>query len=108
MNIKVGFENLNDVSCLQQTVNYQDLLGIASTHFNERKKLLEELVYGIEQDTVQRFPQIKYLLISIRKLNPPLGAEVESSEVSVEKHYPANNPAWSIISWKVMPLWLSS
>lgn len=93
INIKVGFENLQSNISLENTINYQELLDIVSFHFKEAKKLLEELVMVIEQDIVQRFPQLKYLLISVRKLNPPMGAEVESSEVSVEKYYPANKPA---------------
>lgn len=78
------------VTSLQQTLDYEQMLHIIRREFAITRPLLEELLWDIEQKIRAAFPQLRYLFISVRKMNPPLGADLDCSEVSVEKHYPAS------------------
>ncbi len=86
------------VDSMDQTLNYERLLQIIQEAFAVPRPLLEELVWDIEQQVAAEFPLLRYFFLSIKKMNPPLGADVECSEVSVEKHYgsrslPDSSPA---------------
>ena len=87
VNIKVGFPSEQQAFSLEDTVNYEVLLEIVTTLFSKPVLLLEELVQKIASETKKKYPYITYLLVSLKKNNPPLGAEVESSEVSVEERF---------------------
>ena len=63
------------------------LMQIVKQIFTQTKPLLEEVVTAIANSIKESFPQIEYLNISIKKENPPLGENVASSEVSVERKY---------------------
>ncbi len=87
VNIKVGLTEKYPLSSLENSVDYEILLAIVQNCFSVRKSLLEEIVEEIEQATKAQFPNIKYFFISIQKLNPPMSAEIYSSEVSLERDY---------------------
>jgi hypothetical protein len=87
VNIKVGFAAHNENLSLEETVNYEDLLEVVKTHFKEKAYLLEKLVQSMASAIKEKYPLIEYQSVSVKKNNPPLGTEVESSEVSLEKRY---------------------
>lgn len=72
---------------LDKTVDYGGLLHILLPIFNKPRALLEEIVFEFEILSLHQFPQIKFLSISVQKLNPPLGQQIGSSEVKLEKTY---------------------
>ena len=86
INLKAGIDFL-EVKTLDQTVDYEVMLNIVKFEFAKPTPLLEELVFRIEQSIHAHYPTLRYFFLSIQKLNPPLGSEVYSSEVSVEKKY---------------------
>ncbi len=86
VNVKAGIDYIR-VTKLEQTIDYEIILNIVKEEFATAKPLLEELVYTIEQNVLIQYPSMKYFYLSIQKLNPPLGTEVESSEVSIERKY---------------------
>ncbi|MBK7763360.1 MAG: dihydroneopterin aldolase [Bacteroidetes bacterium] len=88
VNIKVGLPEKYPLSVLENSVDYEILLSTVQKCFTERKSLLEEIVENIERETKSLFPKIQYFLVSIQKLNPPMSAEIFSSEVSLEIKYP--------------------
>ena len=87
MNTKVGFPNSVELISIEKTVNYEELLRIVQASFEQSSFLLEELVLSISAEIKLQFPQIMYSMVSIKKLNPPLNASIESSEVILEKKY---------------------
>lgn len=86
MNVKAGIDYVK-VERLDQTIDYEIVLQIIKREFEKPTPLLEELAYRIEQALLAHYPAMRYFYLSIQKRNPPLGSEVDSSEVSVEKHY---------------------
>lgn len=81
VNVKVGAHNETAF------IDYADLLTIVQENFSRRMDYLETLIAEIEKDIVKKIEPCNYLYISIKKKNPPLNAEVESSEVILEKSY---------------------
>ncbi|MBL7766349.1 MAG: dihydroneopterin aldolase [Chitinophagaceae bacterium] len=86
VNLKVGIEDI-PITDLHETIDYAELLRIVKLHFGKKFALLESLAQAIEGDVKLHFPQILTFELSIRKLNPPLSAEVGCSEIILEKSY---------------------
>ncbi len=72
---------------LEKTINYEGLLYIVKQHFGKNSLLLEELVQSMARSIKEKYPQTSYVFVAVRKINPPMGAEIEGSEVSLEKMY---------------------
>jgi len=51
------------------------------------RPLLEEVVYELSDALKQRYPAIKHSIVTLRKMNPPMGASIRNSLVSLEKDY---------------------
>jgi dihydroneopterin aldolase len=49
--------------------------------------LLEQVVYAITDAIKLKYPEIQKSTVSLRKMNPPMGASVHNSVVSLEKNY---------------------
>ncbi|RBL89212.1 dihydroneopterin aldolase [Chitinophaga flava] len=72
---------------LSETVNYQGLYEIAKEVMAVPKPLLEEVVYALSDALKERYPSILKSTVTLRKLNPPMGAPIRNSLVSLEKEY---------------------
>ncbi len=75
------------IQSIEDTIDYAILLEIVKKEFAIPTPLIETLAEKIEQSTRNFFPQIKYFYISIQKKNVSLSAQLESSEVILEKSY---------------------
>ncbi|MBK8145327.1 MAG: dihydroneopterin aldolase [Bacteroidetes bacterium] len=82
----VGISN-EAVTEIEETVDYAILMEIIQKHFATPTPLLETLAQKIEAETKQRFPQILYFILSIRKKSVMLNAQLDSSEIILEKNY---------------------
>ena len=81
-------ENSDD---LQDTLNYESLNLIVQSEMAERSKLLEHVIYRIKSNIISTFPeQVRGLFLSIKKLNPPLGGSVASSQITLDENYESN------------------
>jgi 7,8-dihydroneopterin aldolase/epimerase/oxygenase len=80
---KVGNQFLVDVSIVcaapesvvhsvDQTINYAEAYEILQEEFGTRKQLLETSAMTIAARLEKRFPQMRKLVISIKKLTPPI------------------------------------
>lgn len=72
---------------LSETVNYQGIYEIAAAVMVIPKPLLEEVVYDLSGALKQRYPAIQHSIVTLRKMNPPMGASIRNSLVSLEKDY---------------------
>ena len=87
LNVKVGIPADKEIIVVENSVNYEGLLFIVKSHFEQTRPLLEELVQSIAAAIKATYPHIEYVWVSVKKNNPPLGYEIESSEVSIEQCY---------------------
>ncbi len=72
-------------------IDYSILYDMVKTAITGHTGLLETIVQRIVKDVQQQYPEVE-IKISIRKLHPPLGGQVASSEVSWA------SPAGNVIS----------
>lgn len=72
-----GYEDIS------RTVNYERLLSIAEEEMAIPRKLLETVAHGILEKIRHEFLSVIRIRIVIRKLHPPLAAEVHNSLIEL-------------------------
>ncbi|WP_291911230.1 dihydroneopterin aldolase [Chitinophaga sp. CB10] len=87
LDISVRLPGTVPVDDLSETVNYQGLYETAKAIMAVPKPLLEEVVYAITDALKARYPNITHSYVALRKMNPPMGAPIRNSMVSLEKDY---------------------
>ncbi|NIG57689.1 dihydroneopterin aldolase [Chitinophaga sp. Cy-1792] len=87
LDIYVRIPGTVPIEDLSETVNYQGIYEIAKAVMDIPKPLLEEVVYIITAQLKLRYPGITHSTVTLRKLNPPMGASIRNSMVSLEKDY---------------------
>ncbi len=87
VNISVGIADESSIKDISDTIDYLVLFQIIKKHFDKPVPLLETLLQSIEKEIIQHYNIVKYLNLSIHKKNPPMGAQIASSEVRLEKYY---------------------
>ena len=70
---------------LNHTINYADVYNVIKIEMQRPSNLLEHITERIFKAIKSEFPQLSYLKISVSKLNPPLGGEVQSASVTIEE-----------------------
>lgn len=69
---------------LAQTLNYEEAEAtVREVMEGPSRKLIETLVLNIGERLFGKFPEVQHLKVSVRKLNPPLKAETNYSEVTM-------------------------
>lgn len=87
MSVKVGIPS-QKITQMEDTIDYVRLQEIIQTCFKYPKDLLEELITDIQEEIHLAYPrQLKYLWLSIKKMNPPLALSTECSELILEEFY---------------------
>jgi len=69
---------------LSQTVNYQEVFEVVKQQMEITSKLLEHVTQRIIDAVLQRFPAIDEITVSVSKINPPLGGQVEKVTVTMD------------------------
>lgn len=87
LDVAVRIPGTVPVDDLSETVNYQGIYEIAKTIMDVPRPLLEEVVYELTDALKQRYPAIQHSTVTLRKMNPPMGAAIRNSLVSLEKDY---------------------
>lgn len=72
-----GYEDIS------RTINYERLLSIAQDEMAEPRKLLETVAHAILARIRHEFLSVSRIRIVIKKLNPPLPAEVKNSTIEL-------------------------
>jgi len=70
---------------LNDTISYAAIYDVVKTEMDRPSKLLEHITKRISTALKSAFPDLTYLLISVSKMNPPLGGEVQSASVTIEE-----------------------
>lgn len=74
--------NINEDN-LDNTVNYERLYDIACDEMKLTKKLIETVVEAIIEQIKAEYTFVDSIQLSIKKLNPLVGAKVKQSEVRI-------------------------
>ncbi len=73
VDISVGCKSpKKKISSIEQTINYVEVYRIVQEEFRTRRFLLETLAMEIAERIQQQFEEIENIVITIRKLNPPI------------------------------------
>ncbi len=69
--------------CLDHAVNYATVADIVRREMAVPSALLEHVAGRIGESLFSELPQIRQVWLTIEKLNPPIGADIESAAVKV-------------------------
>ncbi len=69
------------------TVNYQTIYDICDIEMRQPQKLIETVVQNIHFRFKYQFPRMAEARVRVRKLNPPVGGQVEWSSVFDVKNF---------------------
>jgi len=69
---------------LQDTVNYQEVFQLVKNEMQVTSKLLEHVGRRILDRVKLSFPQVENATIKIRKLNPPLGGQMDFVSITLD------------------------
>lgn len=66
---------------VHDTVNYAEVFQVVKAEMQQRSNLLEHVAGRIAHRLLNVFPTITSVDILLKKLNPPMGAEISSSAI---------------------------
>jgi len=69
---------------LHDTINYQEVYLVIKKEMKTPSHLIEHVARRIVDAVKQNFDGIESLKLKLRKMNPPLGGQIESVSVTVE------------------------
>ncbi|PUZ24295.1 dihydroneopterin aldolase [Chitinophaga costaii] len=87
VDVAVSFEEHQPVTHLYETVNYEGLFHIVQQVMTRPRPLLEEVVQDMSLAMHEKYAMIRKSIVTLRKLHPPLGGQVQHSMVTLEKQY---------------------
>jgi dihydroneopterin aldolase len=88
VNMQASFEpNAGIITSLDDTIDYAALFDIINTIMQKPVDLLETLVQNIANATHHKFPQLKEIIVSVEKLNPPIDKFTGSTAVKYSKKF---------------------
>ena len=70
---------------LNDALNYAEVYESVKHEMNIRSHLLEHVAGRILDNIFARFPQLRQAEVKVTKFNPPLGGQVESVSVIIQK-----------------------
>lgn len=68
---------------LEDTLNYQELYDIVHDQMKQRSDLIEHVAQRIYDKVAVSFPFLEKIELSLTKLNPPLGGNVEGVTIQL-------------------------
>ncbi len=68
---------------LDDTVNYLAVYQVVKEHMNQKSYLIEHVARRILDAVMEHFPEIESAKLKFRKLNPPLGGQMDSVSITL-------------------------
>lgn len=87
----VDFRCVHDISVvshsdnLSDTVDYTDIYSIVAAQMEIPSNLIENVASRILAAITESYPELEDVVITLTKLSPSLGSDVDSSSVTVKK-----------------------
>jgi len=70
---------------LSKTVDYQKVYQVIKTEMSIRSHLIEHITRRIMNALIQNFPSMGGMKVTVSKMNPPLGGNVEKIQFSLSR-----------------------
>jgi dihydroneopterin aldolase len=86
LEIKADLRKSMETDELADTVDYVQLNKIVVEEMAIRSKLLEHVAHRIVKRIFSELPQISRIVLSVSKLNPPIGGDVEAVTIQMEEY----------------------
>lgn len=81
LTLDLDLQQASETDNLDDTINYQLIYDVVETEMKIQSKLIEHVAGRILRSVMKTFPQINKTEIRLRKMNPPLGGQVESATI---------------------------
>jgi dihydroneopterin aldolase len=86
LEIKADLEKSMFTDELADTVDYVHLNRIVTEEMAIRSKLLEHVAKRIVSRVFDEIPSVQNVVLSVSKLNPPIGGDVEAVTIQIEQN----------------------
>lgn len=86
LEIKTDMRKSAESDDLNDTVDYVHLNKIVVEEMAIRSKLLEHVAHRIIKRIFEEIPAVSRAIVSVSKLNPPIGGDVEAVTVVMEEY----------------------
>ena len=86
LEIKADLRTPMETDELADTVDYVHLNKIVMEEMAIRSKLLEHVAHRIVKRIFGEIPSISRVLLSVSKINPPIGGDVEAVTIQLEEY----------------------
>jgi 7,8-dihydroneopterin aldolase/epimerase/oxygenase len=86
LDIKMDMRKCSVSDDLKDTVDYVLLNKIVVEEMAIRSKLLEHVAHRIISRIFGEIPEVSRIVLSVSKLNPPLGGDVEAVTIEMEEY----------------------
>lgn len=86
LEIKTDMRKSAETDDLHDTVDYVHLNKIVVEEMAIRSKLLEHVAHRIIKRIFDEIPAVSRAIVSVSKLNPPIGGDVEAVTVVMEEY----------------------
>ena len=81
LSLDIDLQKASETDNLEDTINYQLVYDVVKEQMQIQSKLIEHVAGRILRAVMSKFPQIAKAEVRLKKLNPPLGGQVESATV---------------------------
>ena len=85
VSLRVGYplQRALESDDVADTLDYGVLYDLVASEMRQPSRLLEHVAGRIARAVEERFPQVLSIDLTVRKLNPPMGADCEGAEVEI-------------------------
>ena len=84
--VEAPFEEAAIHDQLSETINYEQLYKIIKQEIKKPSKLLENIAKRILDKTIEHYPNIENIEVSISKFNPPVGGVCNRARVTLKEN----------------------
>jgi dihydroneopterin aldolase len=85
--VQTGVGKAVESDSLEKTINYETIYQICKLEMSTPHNLIETVLAGIIERMKHQFEGMEALRVRVRKLNPPLGGQVESAAVEASAEF---------------------
>ncbi|MBA9073345.1 dihydroneopterin aldolase [Flavobacterium gossypii] len=86
LEIKADMRKPMETDELEDTVDYVHLNKIVMEEMAVRSKLLEHVAHRIVQRIFREIASVSRIIVSVSKINPPIGGDVEAVTIQIEEY----------------------
>jgi dihydroneopterin aldolase len=81
LTLDLDLQQASQTDELDDTINYQLIYDVVKAEMDIQSKLIEHVAGRILRSVMKTFPQVNKAEVRLKKINPPLGGQVESAVI---------------------------